>query len=579
MSMKNRGALGRDVLFAHVPKTGGTTLHRLFEQAVGEGACTGQIKSMQYSKALIAYGNARVISGHLWFSPGEQLSGSRTNVTFLREPLDRALSHYYFSRNDVGYSLGGTFAETQFGLMEYVLSGDPSVLGAISNFQSRLFAPLGSAGNIPSTDEELWSAAKRAIDCFDCIGVYDDFNDSVNIILNRCGFSPNQSVPRERATSSRIDVADLSIDLRLKLESLNQVDIELYQYAKEKFKTFRSGVLISLMSGSEVVSESCGEVVQQSLTKNNESGPVKPSLDTPPLQSIAFGSKEVKIVSGQVVGEISRAPAVLLCGEQFHVNLEFESEISVSDLTFGISIRDSDQGLVFGTNTWLLGKKVSVESGSRFSVNFSGRNIMGIGSYSLGISVHTGNSHLDKCFDWRDQYLKFDVVGVVGYHFEGRTNLDVGAALRARIGSVEWHDLVSDPRYRSLGIHNAVVDCVGGSVDILTLPSSMLRGEVAAVEINFRNDCDVRLNCVGVHCLRFSYRWYTANGALLLAEGQRTSMGTAIEVGASVRLWVNVTAPFEFVGPAVLRIVPVQEEVAWFDDISNVYADVSVEIT
>ncbi|MFM0248799.1 Wzt carbohydrate-binding domain-containing protein [Paraburkholderia sediminicola] len=564
----------QSVLFSHIPKTGGTSLHKLFEQAA-EGDCTEQIKSMQYSKALAAYSRYSIISGHFWFAPGEKMSRARTNVTMLRNPLDRALSHYFFSKNDVGTSVGGSLIEGRLDLMEYISSVEPSMLTAVSNFQTKLLAPLGGSNPGEGVDCDLLVAAKKALDEFDLVGVYEDFDDSVNLILHECGFSPVDAVPKERVTSSRAKFSDLPYEAKRRLEELNYLDLELYSYAQKRFNERRRRTIVSLIRSSvyDQHRRSNRELESELTAISTSVG----SFDHIPLN---FGNKEVEIIGGQVVGDISLASGDLLCGENFRIELQFHSKIDVSNLTVGISLHDKDGGLIFGTNTLLLGRTIKVASGCCFQVAFCGKNYLGVGCYSIGISVHTGNSHLERCFEWRDQYLQFQTIGILGHHFEGRTNLALTSEVACPEEQAPLIEVVNQSGWRSLTIHNPPVARAGGRLEILGKPHRLKRNEIGLVEVEFRNECDVRLGTFGLHCFCFSYRWYAAddNRTPLMIEGTRSSFDRDIEPGDVARLWVNVGAPPEYIGPAVLRIVPLQEGVAWFDDAAGIYADMEVEV-
>jgi len=84
------------ILSVHIPKTGGITLFNLLEQRFGKGlladypdrhemeGCTDLVEAI--------HGHFE-IADYLKRSPGARI------ITFLREPLDRALSHYYYWLN------------------------------------------------------------------------------------------------------------------------------------------------------------------------------------------------------------------------------------------------------------------------------------------------------------------------------------------------------------------------------------------------------------------------------------------------------------------------------------------------
>ena len=100
-----------------------------------------------------------------------------------------------------------------------------------------------------------------------------------------------------------------------------------------------------------------------------------------------------------------------------------------------------------------------------------------------------------------------------------------------------------------------------------------------SLEIELLSDCDVPLERTGLRPTLICYRWLSADSSHRIeAEGHRTELSLDVLPGTVHRMWLTISAPSNFVGPAILRIVPVQEQVGWFDDVGGFYCDVPVAI-
>ena len=72
-------------------------MHQFIAAAYGAESVSEHIDSENYSTAVGARTRYSALIGHFWFRPGETLDPHRINVTVLRDPIDRVLSHFYFS--------------------------------------------------------------------------------------------------------------------------------------------------------------------------------------------------------------------------------------------------------------------------------------------------------------------------------------------------------------------------------------------------------------------------------------------------------------------------------------------------
>ena len=90
------------IIFLHIPKTAGTTLHHIINRQYRqrqlyvydnsrEDALDAFINLSPQTKASL-----KLIRGHLSYGLHEHLPGTHSYFTFLRDPVDRVLSHYYY---------------------------------------------------------------------------------------------------------------------------------------------------------------------------------------------------------------------------------------------------------------------------------------------------------------------------------------------------------------------------------------------------------------------------------------------------------------------------------------------------
>jgi len=142
------------------------------------------------------YENYDVIFGH--FKGDKYIHLNRPMFSFVRHPVDRMISHYYFSNRlnilrQRGFSLI-EFAEKHQNYMSYVL-------GDISKYEF--------------------------------IGIVEDFNKSLKRMCNILGVNCPTNIKSERV-SKMYTPDQISKEIRKEIENMNLKDMELYNKVIEK---------------------------------------------------------------------------------------------------------------------------------------------------------------------------------------------------------------------------------------------------------------------------------------------------------------------------------------------------------
>ncbi len=122
----------------------------------------------------------------------------------------------------------------------------------------------------------------------------------------------------------------------------------------------------------------------------------------------SFGSFEVKInqvdikKDGQVLKDIQT-------GDKVDIDIEFESSIDLENVTIGIYIRDKFAQDIYGTNSFYKNETIKLKAGSTYICTYSMPLNIGTGKYTLGVAIHTDNSHTAQCYHWIDNAVDFTV--------------------------------------------------------------------------------------------------------------------------------------------------------------------------
>ncbi len=244
------------IYLLHIPKTGGSTVRAFLQTVYAESEFWNYHGILSW-RALFEYPlndlrRCSVITGHFCAYFFRYFSSSLRYITFLRDPVTRALSHYNHVRRSPDHYLHEIAIQFRsFG--EYIR--DERTQPTIANFQLRSLGstldPAEIAKDLTADDlykdelerrleaqpfqesvDDLYKTAIARLEQMAFVGVTERLDDSINLLCEIFQWPTPESLNARNKAPNPLDVKSIpGADLKL-LRQLNEADIELHEFAR-----------------------------------------------------------------------------------------------------------------------------------------------------------------------------------------------------------------------------------------------------------------------------------------------------------------------------------------------------------
>jgi hypothetical protein len=252
------GLGGKTLLFLHIHKTAGTTLNRILEREYNPFLIyTIEGKRIEWSlnhfKRLSERRRTalKVVKGHMSFGLHEFLPQSSTYITFLRDPIERCISSYAYSKGNRFNPFHGRINQENLNLAQFLAIApwnNNLQCKAIAGIDRRDYRPIslfremqrpGAKGPDPGFD--IWSSpeilqrAKENLQrFFGFVGLTDRFPGSLVLLKHLFGWKLS-SYSSYRKSRNRPKRETFAPELLAEVEERNRFDRELYEFGKKMF--------------------------------------------------------------------------------------------------------------------------------------------------------------------------------------------------------------------------------------------------------------------------------------------------------------------------------------------------------
>jgi hypothetical protein len=224
------------LIFLHLPKCGGTTLNRIIEWEYPLSRIFSvdpsffrwsHRKVCRWSQAHLD--RMQVFKGHMPFGLHTRLSRPATYITFLREPVERVISEYYFARH---HRLHPQHKRMQkLTLSEYAL-GTPH-----HNMQTKLIAGHGNYPDFLAGDcdnDVLQTARDHLAHHFSFVGLTERFDEGLAKLKLMFGWNINRYA-NFNVTRVRLQKEKIPVDVQELIADRNRYDCALYRHVEELY--------------------------------------------------------------------------------------------------------------------------------------------------------------------------------------------------------------------------------------------------------------------------------------------------------------------------------------------------------
>lgn len=178
-----------------------------------------------------------------------------------------------------------------------------------------------------------------------------------------------------------------------------------------------------LLESGRVAKEGDTEEVMDfynALLADHENKTIRQEIKDDGKMQTVSGSGEATISSIALLDEKGERVEVINVGQRITLHITVNVLADLPELVLGYMVKDRLGQPIFGTNTYHLKRKLEhLSKGEQIEYAFAFLANLGVGSYSIAVALHTGDSHIATNFEWRDLALVFHVVNLNREMFVG----------------------------------------------------------------------------------------------------------------------------------------------------------------
>ena len=258
----------QQLCFIHIPKTAGTSFTEILSFIVGrENLLIILPEVMNGFEALDPnINNYACITGHFTYQIHQFLNRTPIFLTFLREPLARAVSVFQeYRRIDPFATSTQRLKEpeqySQIRQMTLEDFANHHIFGTeINNMQTRMLGireefPLTSIGSMHpiswTRHDFSLDLAKERLEQFCFLGIQEKFEMSMQILAYHFRLFPISNPPKLQTSVQKSSFEDLPASVINHLIELNDLDLELYDFGLKLFQNRHAEMLSKLKSKYE----------------------------------------------------------------------------------------------------------------------------------------------------------------------------------------------------------------------------------------------------------------------------------------------------------------------------------------
>jgi hypothetical protein len=200
------------LIFVHIPKTAGSSLTNTIYTQYNPTEVFS-LDNPALNKVSQINKNTKCLLGHNRFGQHKEL-GPCIYITMLRDPIERVISHYYYLKYILNYEHIGKYSLGEF-----------AQLDLFSNMQTQFIT-----GGKPDLEQAI-----NNLKTFAFFGITEMYNESLFLMKKTFGWE-NIHYSKVNVNPKKPRRETILKDTIEQIEKANQLDLKLYQWAKENFK-------------------------------------------------------------------------------------------------------------------------------------------------------------------------------------------------------------------------------------------------------------------------------------------------------------------------------------------------------